>query len=306
MAKKKQPVREKTAAEPVLPQNIISMGEQQPDDKHIYISQTAYKAIHAFTKNKTKNEAGGMLVGKVIEAFGKSNILINGFVEAKETQSTPTTLTFTHETWNACHKTIDKLYPGQKIVGWIHTHPNYGIFLSNHDKFIQESTFSDENQVAMVVDPIQNEEGFFCWRNGALDRCPGFYIFEKNGQRITVSSDTPEKSSAGGSGDLSWIWKLLAGILAAAVLVLSFGMISLNKRVDAMQKTLEEHTVLLENYGVVYEALAPYISIIPAQDEPPTQTEDPAKLPQDAFESSAYLDPSSASEIETEEGVQTP
>lgn len=293
MAKKKQPVKTKTASEPVLPQNIISIGEQQPEDKHIYISQSAYKAIHAFTKNKTKNEAGGMLVGKVIEAFGKSNILINGFVEAKDTQSTPTTLTFTHETWNACHKAIDKTFPGQKIVGWIHTHPNYGIFLSNHDKFIQESTFSDENQVAMVVDPIQGEEGFFYRKNGAIDRCPGFYIFEKNGQKITVTGDVSSKSSAGGSSDLSWVWKLLTGILAVAVAVLSFCLIALHDRVDAMQKTLDD-------YAIVYEGFLPYVSIMPQAQAPETAMPDGSDAYGDLQETEAL--PTDV----TEEGVQTP
>ena len=120
-----------------LPQNIISVGERVEEDKNIYVSQKAYKEIHRFTQDKTTNESGGMLIGTIIEEFGKQNIVINGFIEAKYSEGTPTTLKFTHETWEYVHKEIAKKYPDQKIVGWIHTHPNFGIFLSEYDKFIQ-------------------------------------------------------------------------------------------------------------------------------------------------------------------------
>lgn len=251
MAKKKQIISTDDTSR--LPQNILCMGEQMPEDKHIYISQTAYKEIHAFTKNKTKNESGGMLIGRVVQAFNKTNIIINGFVEAKNTESTPTTLTFTHETWTACHKTIDKVYPGQKIVGWIHTHPNFGVFLSNHDKFIQESTFNDENQVALVVDPIRGEEGFFCWLNGNIERCSGFYIFEKNGKPITVSNSKKESVQNRADADSGLVWKVLTGILTVAVILLMFFTISINKRMTEMRKTMD-------SYEGVYEALAPYFN----------------------------------------------
>ena len=130
---KKAPVNE--LPENMLPQNILPMGERVEENKNIYISQAVYKEIHKFTKNKTTNESGGMLVGTVIEEFGKTNIVISGFVEAKFCEATPTTLKFTHETWEFVHKEIEKKHKGKKIVGWIHTHPDFGIFLSEYDKF---------------------------------------------------------------------------------------------------------------------------------------------------------------------------
>ena len=45
------------------------------------------------------------------------DILINGFIEAKHCEATPTTLKFTHETWERCHKEMEKKYPDQKILG---------------------------------------------------------------------------------------------------------------------------------------------------------------------------------------------
>lgn len=106
----------------MLPQNILPVGERVEEDKNIYISQETYKEIREFTKNKTVNESGGMLIGNVIEEFGKTNIVIHGFVEAKYSEGTSTTLKFTHETWEYVHGEIDKKYENAQIVGWIHTH----------------------------------------------------------------------------------------------------------------------------------------------------------------------------------------
>ena len=103
MAKKTKKQTKKALAnelpENMLPQNILPMGERVEENKNIYISQSVYKEIHRFTKNKTAIESGGMLVGTIIEEFGKTNIVISGFVESKFCEATPTTLKFTHETW---------------------------------------------------------------------------------------------------------------------------------------------------------------------------------------------------------------
>ena len=78
MAKKKIPKKKMKPAqisENVLPQNIIPIGDRVEENKNIYISQPVYKEIHKFTQNKTINESGGMLIGEVVEEFGKTNII---------------------------------------------------------------------------------------------------------------------------------------------------------------------------------------------------------------------------------------
>lgn len=45
--------------------------------------KVSIKKIHSFTKDKTTNESGGVLVGNVVEEFGKVHIIIRGFIEAK-------------------------------------------------------------------------------------------------------------------------------------------------------------------------------------------------------------------------------
>lgn len=238
MAKKKSP-KKNTKSMPIvenaLPQNILPIGERVEENKNIYISQPVYKEIHKFTQNKTTNESGGMLIGNVIEEFGKTNIIVNGFIEAKFCEATPTTLKFTHETWEFVHKEMDKKFPGQKIVGWIHTHPNFGIFLSEYDKFIQENFFKEDYQIAYVVDPIQDIEGFYFWINGKIERCKGFYKFDKMGAKIE-SDVEPKNDRDEEAGSLFNMKNIIITALVLCVLFLTFSNISQNKEINNLKK----------------------------------------------------------------------
>lgn len=235
-----------------LPQNIVPVGERVFDDKNIYIHQKVYAQIHKFATNKTENEHGGILVGRILNEMGKENTIIEGFIKAKYNAATPTTLTFTHETWEYFHSEMDRKYKDKKIVGWIHTHPNFGIFLSENDRFIQHNFFTDANQVAYVVDPIQNDEGFFFWVNEKLERCPGFYLFDKNGVKIkqkTWSTDSDELNE-----DIvvkhSKIHHIFTSTLVLVMLVNLFVIVQQSRKIDALEKQVENQELVLQ-YGVL-------------------------------------------------------
>ena len=241
-----------------LPQNIVAVGERVTEDKNIYISQNVYKKIRRFAANKTENESGGMLIGEVRQEFGKMHIIISGFIEAKYTDATPTTLKFTHETWEYCHKEMAERFPGKKIVGWIHTHPNFGIFLSEYDKFIHENFFSDEHDIAYVVDPIQNTEGFYFWINGALTKCPGFYIYDKTGKKITVEVDEDSKNVTPASVRSPFSTQnVIIAALCAVVIVMAFVIMSLSSRISAMETTFTEMTTVYnQNFSIMTQQIS--------------------------------------------------
>lgn len=234
----------------MLPQNIVAFGEKVVEDKNIYISQKVYKEIHKFTKDKTTNESGGILVGTVIEEFDKKNIIINNFIEAKYCEATPTTLTFTHKSWEYIHKEMEKKYPNQKIVGWIHTHPNFGIFLSEYDKFIQNNFFNEEHQIAYVIDPIQTTEGFYFWINGKIEHCNGFYVFDKTGVKISIVNEEEKKES-----EIKQSNNPIVGILAIALIILvviqAFININLSngiKNLEEYQKQSKQNFIIINDY----------------------------------------------------------
>ncbi|MEI6287550.1 MAG: Mov34/MPN/PAD-1 family protein [Bacillota bacterium] len=137
----------------------------------IKIRDPVYKEIETYAKRDLTRELGGFLLGDYRKKgrFKSGFVLeIEAFIPAKHTDAQRGSITFTHDTWDDFHKVREAKYPGLKIVGWAHTHPNFGIFLSSYDEFIQRNFFKLEQQVAYVVDPVRNERGFFAWQDSEL------------------------------------------------------------------------------------------------------------------------------------------
>lgn len=206
-----------------LPQNILRVGERVVQNKEIYIDQKIYKIIHKFANSEKTNESGGLLVGYVSEAFGKDNIVVVGFIEGKFCEATSTTLKFTHKTWDYFHKELEEKYSDFQIVGWIHTHPDFGVFLSEYDRFIHDNFFAQDNQIAYVVDPIRKEQGFYFWVNGILELCKGFYVFAPNGISVVDVFTLQEKDNGADKERYSYTKSqtVIIGILIFACLALS-------------------------------------------------------------------------------------
>jgi proteasome lid subunit RPN8/RPN11 len=112
------------------------------------------------------NEVGGVLVGHYLEPG--SPPIITGSIAALAADGARASVTFTHEAWSDIHEALDRRKDNAQIVGWYHSHPGFGIFLSEHDLFIHRNFFSDPAQVAFVVDPHAAREGTFGWVDGDI------------------------------------------------------------------------------------------------------------------------------------------
>lgn len=115
-------------------------------------------------------EVGGVLIGILEE----SRAVVTGFLPALKATSGSANVTFTHEVWEEILPTVDKEYPGQTIVGWYHSHPGFGVFLSEYDLFIQRNFFSDRRMLALVIDPLKGEGGWFEWESNEVVKCEAF------------------------------------------------------------------------------------------------------------------------------------
>lgn len=122
-------------------------------------------------------ERGAFLLGVRYE-LPRPAIEIRHFLPATETHNEAGSVKFTHDTWAAMHREASTLYPEDIVLGWHHTHPGFGIFLSPFDMFIHRSFFNEPWHVALVVDPRRCEFGFFQWRAGEIVDC-GFVCVEK-------------------------------------------------------------------------------------------------------------------------------
>lgn len=89
-----------------------------------------------------------------------------------------THVTFTHQTWQHIYSVKDTSYPDLAILGWYHSHPGFGVFLSDHDTFIHQNFFSAPHQLAWVVDPVSGEEAAFGWCDEQIVRLPQLLIVD--------------------------------------------------------------------------------------------------------------------------------
>ena len=168
-----------------LPKNVYAVGDTSGSVK-IYIKQDVYKDIEEYSALDTSNEAGSILLGQHLEDESGTHIIISEFIEAKYTDASASSLTFTHDTWDYIHTRHEKRCPEKVILGWHHTHPGYDVFLSSYDLFIQENFFDLPFQTAYVVDPIKGSRGFFAKKDGAISRLGGFFIYDDGKKPIKL------------------------------------------------------------------------------------------------------------------------
>jgi proteasome lid subunit RPN8/RPN11 len=51
-------------------------------------------------------------------------------------------------------------HPEANIVGWYHSHPNIGVFMSGTDMRTQQAFFYHDWSVSIVYDPVRQDIGF--------------------------------------------------------------------------------------------------------------------------------------------------
>jgi proteasome lid subunit RPN8/RPN11 len=116
-------------------------------------------SIIEHVNSSTTAEVGGVLVGTLESDCAR----IVAAIPAHRATSSTANVTFTHEVWEEVLPIVDNDYPGNTIVGWYHSHPGFGVFLSEYDLFIHRNFFPDRNMVALVVDPLAGKAGWFHW-----------------------------------------------------------------------------------------------------------------------------------------------
>ena len=134
----------------------------------VVICQSVLDEIRKHGKAHSSVEVCGVFVGEVREENGKEVTYATAVIEGKNATHQSGAVTFTADTWTYIQQTMDEKFEDQRIIGWYHTHPDFGIFLSEMDLFIHEQFFNLPWQIAYVFDPIRDEEGLFTWQNGEV------------------------------------------------------------------------------------------------------------------------------------------
>ncbi|HZI18329.1 MAG TPA: Mov34/MPN/PAD-1 family protein [Pyrinomonadaceae bacterium] len=164
--------------------------ERRPGDCEVAVLQSAYQRVVEHLSADTSREHGGLLLGYELRAQGRPpTVVVTHSLPAKHTRGTPTSLTFTTETWEDFERQTDQLGDlGLQRVGWYHSHPNLSVFLSGHDLDVC-TNFPRPTHVALVVDPVKDNGGFFvrgAGREGFRPHSPQGFIELHDRSEISV------------------------------------------------------------------------------------------------------------------------
>lgn len=129
----------------------------------VFVTSAAITQLTEHSRIDLENEVGGGLVGSwhVDARTEEQFVLIEGVIPARFTRQGSAFLTFTQDTLVAMNDELEERFPERQLVGWYHTHPRMGVFLSHYDLWLHDHFFPEPWQVALVIEPHTVVGGFF-------------------------------------------------------------------------------------------------------------------------------------------------
>lgn len=264
------------------------MSEQKKFE--IECSKELLEKIEEHCFSSTKTEVGGFLVGVVSD--GKSKV--THVLKAKHTANTQSQLTFTNKTWETAFAEMSEISGDAQLIGWFHSHPNFGVFLSDYDKFIQNEFFNKDGMITIVVDPINGKRGWFI----SIDKEVRPYAEEENTELEKLGLDKAAsngenskefgvemKSRSSGSGVSIGRTIAIAGVFSLFSLLANFAIsggqsadidkIGLQNQIDRLQDQITQ-LELLTNTAEVNPNVQPEESPASTQKNPSDKKSPPA------------------------------
>lgn len=136
----------------------------------VYIDDITIKKIMVLCKN-FENEIFGYLIGNILKWEEKVYIVIEELLfllgAVYSDKYFTSQIEGTAGKYESKFQRLKKRTNNQdlRILGWFHSHPDFGCFLSSTDLKTQRYFFPESYQVALVVDPIRDEYQFFTLDN---------------------------------------------------------------------------------------------------------------------------------------------
>lgn len=118
-----------------------------------------------------KVEHGAFLIGQYIRLENSSyEIYVDQLLKVIPENNSSSTIEFGSQAWTALDDVLSK-NPDSTALGWFHTHPGHGIFLSPADLNVSYTYFNRPYQIALLLDnmsPVKNDSlvlGIFSFKN---------------------------------------------------------------------------------------------------------------------------------------------
>lgn len=132
-------------------------------EAQVYIKKDALQNLRTHLKSNLRVEQGGILFGNAYQDPSSKTIYveITAAVAAPATIGTSAHLDFTPGSWTGIMDYARVEHPKENIVGWYHSHPNIGVFMSGTDMRTQQAFFYHPWCLSIVCDPVRRTIGYF-------------------------------------------------------------------------------------------------------------------------------------------------
>ncbi|MEW6621138.1 MAG: Mov34/MPN/PAD-1 family protein [bacterium] len=165
---------------------ILPWGDVENAKLAVFIDAMTFLDVRKHAQKRIDREVGGFLIGDALQEKGALFIQITHLMMVQEIQHKSGEFIFTHEVWKTIDSLMSERYHDKQLLGWYHTHPGIGLFLSPEDKFIQNNFFNHPWQVTLVLDPLTKYQVFYYSQKTKLVNV-GFYIYtDKKNKEILV------------------------------------------------------------------------------------------------------------------------
>lgn len=135
----------------------------------VFVLKGVIEQINSQVEGDYKNETGGVLIGYPFININKPETKFTVITHCVPTQSSSKSrghFTVSPDELIRVRTEIENKYSGLIVVGWYHSHPGLGVFLSSQDMQIIKSIYNAEWHIAYVVDHINRQHGFFYGEKG--------------------------------------------------------------------------------------------------------------------------------------------
>ncbi|MHC4178356.1 MAG: M67 family metallopeptidase, partial [Planctomycetota bacterium] len=106
---------------------VCAYGTPAERDLPIYIDVDVLADVEAHALSDPDVELGGVLLGGQFEdKHGNPFVLVLDSLRAQHYESSRGHFKFTHDTWTQISRQRDEFSDDMQMVGWYHTHPNWG------------------------------------------------------------------------------------------------------------------------------------------------------------------------------------
>lgn len=145
-------------------------------EPRFFVAFPCLKQVLAHGQRHDDEEVGGVLLGGIWRCERGRVTEVTESIPATATEAGLGHVTFSHETWQEIYNELERRPRELRIVGWYHTHPGFGVFYSEHDRFIQRHFFAGEGQVGIVVDPLRMAVAAFETHDDEAVELPGLLL----------------------------------------------------------------------------------------------------------------------------------